>query len=306
MQRAKLKDNHALLSYLILLFLSAVWGSSFIIMKKVNPVFDATQISALRLIFAGAVALPIVFKQFKTFSKRHWTALILVGIVGNAIPSFLFAIASKEINSATSGILNGLAPIFTLLIGVFFFQFKGKGMHYIGAALGLLGCLLVIQGKDSHGEIDNMWYAIFPFVGSICYGFSSNIIKSRLTDLKPIISGSTPFIFGAILGIIALPLSIKNNDPTLHENFYPALGLLVVLGVFGSTLSMILFNRLVQLNSALFASTVTFIMPIFAILWGVWDGENVRLLQFVGLACILSAVYAVRRGDKKKPKGRNS
>ena len=300
MQRAKLKDNHTLLSYVILLFLSAVWGSSFIIMKKVNPVFDPIQISSLRLIFAGAVALPLVNKQFKTFSKRHWTALLLVGIIGNAIPSFLFAVASEEINSATSGILNGLAPIFTLILGVFFFSFKGKTMHYIGAAMGLLGCLFVIQGNDAHGEINNMWYAIFPFVGSLCYGFSSNIIKSRLTDLKPIISGSTPFIFGAILGLIAMPFSLHHHTPEINTQFYEALGLMVILGVFGSTLSMVLFNRLVQLNSALFASTVTFIMPLFAILWGLWDGENIRGLQILGLVLILSAVYAVRRGDRKK------
>jgi len=268
-------------------------------MKKVNPVFDPVQIASLRLIFAGSVAIPLAYKWFRRFTSAHWTALILVGIVGNAIPSFLFALASKEINSATSGILNGLAPIFTLLLGVLFFRFKGKLMHYVGAGLGLLGCLLVIQGKDSHGEINNMWYAIFPFVGSICYGFSSNIIKSKLTDLKPIVSGSTPFIFGAILGLIALPFSLQTHTPEINTQFYEALGLMIVLGVLGSTLSMVLFNRLVQLNSALFASTVTFIMPLFAILWGLWDGENVRALQMVGLVLILSAVYAVRRGDKK-------
>lgn len=296
----KLKSNTALLSYCLLLILGAIWGSSFIIMKKVNPVFSPIQISALRLIFAGTIALPLVYKWFRKFNKRHWTALIWVGIVGNAIPSFLFALASKEINSATSGILNGLSPIFTLLAGVLFFQFKGKAMHYVGAALGLFGCLLVIQGKDSHGEINNMWYVIFPFIGSVCYGFSSNIIKAKLTDLKPIISGSTPFIFGAILGLIALPFSLQQHTPEINEAFYNALGLLAILGVLGSTLSMILFNRLVQLNSALFASTVTFIMPVFAILWGIWDGENIRTLQIVGLCCILAAVYAVKRGDKVK------
>ena len=290
----------SLISVGILLLLSAVWGSSFIIMKKVNPVFSATQIAALRLIFAGSVAAPFAYKWLKNFNKRQFWGVFWVGVIGNAIPSFLFALASKEINSATAGILNALAPVFTLFIGIGFFHFKAKYMHYIGAALGLLGCFLVLQGKDSHGNIDNMWYAIFPIIGSICYGFSSNIIKARLTDIKPIVSGSVPFLFGAVLGLIAFPFSLAANNPMVQEGFTQALLLLIVLGVFGSAFSMVLFNRLVQLNSALFASTVTFIMPIFAILWGIWDNENIRLLQVFGLLSILLAVYAVRRGDKKK------
>lgn len=271
-------------------------------MKKVNPVFNPIQISALRLIFAGSVAAPFAYRWLKNFNKRQFWGVFWVGLVGNAIPSFFFAIASKEINSATAGILNALAPIFTLLLGIAFFAFKAKKMHYIGAALGLFGCILVLQGKDTHGGINNMWYTLFPIMGSICYGFSSNIIKARLTDLKPIVSGSVPFLFGAVLGIIALPFSFTTNNPIEQEGFYTALSLLIVLGVFGSAFSMVLFNRLVQLNSALFASTVTFIMPVFAILWGLWDNENVRLIQIVGLLGILLAVYAVRRGDKPKIK----
>lgn len=293
-------QRNTLLSVGILLLLSAVWGSSFIIMKKVIPVFNPVQISALRLIFAGSVAAPFAYKWLKKFNKRQFWGVFWVGVVGNAIPSFLFALASKEINSATAGILNALAPIFTLILGIMFFQFSAKKMHYVGAALGLLGCILVLQGKDSHGNLDNMWYAIFPIIGSVCYGFSSNIIKSRLTDLKPIVSGSVPFLFGAVIGLIALPFSIASNNPVEIEGFQTALALLIILGVFGSAFSMVLFNRLVQLNSALFASTVTFIMPVFAILWGLWDNENIRFIQLLGLCGILLAVYAVRMGDRKK------
>jgi len=294
------KDKHKLISYTLLLALGAVWGSSFIIMKKVNPVFSPIQISSLRLLFAGSAALPLVYKSFKSFSKTQWRDLIIVGIIGNAIPSLLFAIASKGINSATSGILNGLSPIFTLLLGILFFNFKAKIWHYTGAFMGIVGCILVLQGNDSV-NIGHQWiYFSLPILGSFCYGISVNVLKSRLSDINPVITGATPFLFGAILGLIALPVSTIYHPLVIDANFLQALGLLAILGVVGSTLSMILFNRLVQLNSAIFASSVTFIMPAFALLWGIWDMENIRILQIVGMVIILVAVYVIRQGDRIK------
>lgn len=295
-----MKDKHRLISYILLLALGAVWGSSFIIMKKVNPVFSPIQISSLRLLFAGTAALPLVYKAFRKFTKNQWRDLIIIGIIGNAIPSLLFAFASKGINSATSGILNGLSPIFTLLLGILFFNFKAKVWHYTGAFMGILGCVLVLQGNDTV-NIGNQWlYFSLPILGSFCYGISVNVLKSRLSDINPIITGATPFIFGAILGLIALPISTISHPLVMDASFFKALGLLAILGIVGSTLSMILFNRLVQLNSALFASSVTFIMPAFALLWGIWDMENIRLLQIVGMVVILFAVYVIRQGDRAK------
>ncbi len=295
-----MKDKHKILSYALLIGLGAIWGSSFIIMKKVNPIFSPLQISALRLVFAGAVALPLVYKAFAKFTKSQWINLAIVGIIGNAIPSLLFAYASIGINSATSGILNGLSPIFTLILGIFFFQFKAKNWHFLGAFLGLFGCTLVLLGKDTVSIGDQWFYFSLPIIGSFCYGISVNVVKSRLSDLNQIISGTTPFLFGALFGLIAFPMSLQSHPIEINSEFYQALGLLAILGMIGSAFSMILFNRLLQLNSAMFASSVTFNIPAFAVLWGLWDHENVRLFQLIGMGIILLAVYIIRQADRRK------
>jgi len=295
-----LKDNHKLLSFILLLGLGAVWGSSFIIMKKASVVFSFWQISALRLIFAGAIAIPLVYKHLHKIKKAEWSGIFIVSIIGNIIPSLLFAFASSRINSATSGILNALSPIFTLLLGMWLYDFVPKRFHFLGAFLGILGCILVLQGKDTMNvQVPNLWfYYMLPVLGSFCYGISVNTIKSKLQNLKPIISGATPFLIGGCFGLLVLPFTHTKMPLVFDTQFINALMLLAILGIVGSTISMVLFNKLVQLNSAMFASSVTFIMPVFALLWGIWDHENIRPLQVMGMLIILFAVYIIRQGDR--------
>lgn len=177
----------------ILLVLGITWGSSFILMKQGMKGFEPIEVAVIRLVFAFIVIFPFLIPEIKKIPRDKYIWLALAGWVGNGIPAFLFALGISKIDSSLGGIINSTTPIFTLIVGVSFFGLTFKRTALIGVLIGLCGAIYLIASGYNGGGQSNFVYALFPLLGSILYGFSNNIIKFKLKDLKPAVITSGAF-----------------------------------------------------------------------------------------------------------------
>lgn len=285
-------------SWLYLLILSLIWGSSFILMKKGLVAFSATQVASMRIFFSALTVLPFVFVSFKQLTKKDVLPVLLVGLTGSGIPPFLYTIAQTKIDSAAAGILNSLTPIFTLLIGVLFFQMLFHWKKLIGVGLGFLGGVsLIFPNLETVGTQQNVYGLLIVFA-TICYAISVNTIKTRCVHISPIYLNTMVFSF---LGPWAAIYLFSTDFIFLlqtSEEAWTALGYIVILAVLGTSFSSVLFFKLTQETNALFASTVTYLIPIVAIIWGFLDGEVIGWNYLVGIVFILVGVYLTSRKNK--------
>jgi len=280
-------------NYLILLFLAVIWGSSFILMKRGLEVFSYTQVSTLRLFIAFLSLLPFIVRALKRVEKKHWGAIIITAFLGNGIPAFLFTKAQTHLDSSFVGILNSLTPLFTLILGIYFFKSKPSKTNIIGIVIGLSGAL-ILTFSDIGGAISINHYALFVILATIFYAISVNVIRKYLSDLDGISISALAFLFlGPASGIYVFStdfVSLLFTDGGKEAFIY-----IVILAVIGTSFAVVIFNKLVKDSSAIFASSVTYLIPIVALLWGVFDGENITIYHLAGVTVILSGVYLVNK-----------
>lgn len=277
----------------IMLFLAFIWGSSFILMKRGLEVFSYTEVAALRMSLAWASLLPFVWKEVCKIPKQLWLPLAIVGICGNGLPAFLFTKAQTQLDSSFTGILNALVPLFTLLIAVFVFKTRVKGHNIIGIFIGLVGVVWLIAGNGV--IMDNAHYAWFIVAATICYAISLNTIKNYLGGLKPIhITGLAFFFIGPATTLYLFSTDFIHQMQT-HPQAWSAFAYIFVLAVIGTALAVAIFNELVHRTNAIFASSVTYLIPMFAIMWGLIDGETIALQHFLGTAIIFGGIYLVNK-----------
>lgn len=277
------------IKWLLLSVLSLVWGSSFILMKKGLLALTAVELGALRIIFAALFLLLVGFRSLQKIENHQWKYLVLTAFFGTFFPVFLFAYAQQNhINSSISAIINALTPLNTLLIGVCFLGTIAKKQQWIGVLLGFLGCfLLVAQQSSSSG---NNWYAGLVILASVCYAINVNLIKRYLSGIPPLAITTANFLFlllPALLLLYNTSFSEIYQQPKVHD----ALVYVAILGIVGTGLANILFFRLIQISSPLFASSVTYLIPIVAIFWGVLDNESLNFMQQIGAVIVLLGVY---------------
>ncbi|MCC5918129.1 MAG: EamA family transporter [Cryomorphaceae bacterium] len=291
-QTADPKEN--LKRWALFIFLALAWGSSFLLMKRGLRSFDYAQIGSLRIGFAWLLATFIALRQFKNLRKKDIWPLLLVGIFGNGLPYFLFPLAITKLDSGLVGVLNSTVPLFTLLTGALIFGVAFKSKQLIGVLVGLSGAIILLQPQPGGDWGTNILYASLPLIASVCYALSVNIIGKYLKHLRSIAITSLSLLFVGPVCIMWLFSStnftvIMQTDVLAWEN----LGLVAVLGMVNSALAIIIFNQLIKNSSPLFASSVTYLIPIVALLWGLYDGENLGWLHISGMAVILLGVYLV-------------
>ncbi len=281
--------------WLILIILALIWGSSFILMKKALFYLDPIQVGALRIIFTGITLFIVGFKNISKVNKKQWYYITITAMLGTFFPAFLFAFAVQKIDSSIVSILNSLTPLNTLLVGSFFFGFSFLRKQFIGVIIGLIGALfLILKGADLNPE-QNYIYALFVVIASVGYAFNVNILKKHLNDLNALTIVTGNFI------IIFIPALIILWWTDFFELSYmkaaqPSLWYLVLLSVFGTAMAKTLFNKLIQISSPIFSSSVTYLIPIVAIFWGVLDGERLYFGQFLAGSLILLGVYLTNKG----------
>ena len=290
-----MKGNHAK-AWTILVVLSLVWGSSFILIKRGLEIFDAGEVGAIRILAACLFLVPLSIPQLRKLTKRHLQLLFLIGLVGSFIPAFLFALGQTRLDSGITGVLNGLTPIFTLMIGGAFFQQKFTRGNYIGILMAFIGTTLILTAgsKGELGEVN--YYVFFIVLATICYGTNLNVIKTYLADLNAVVITSVSLLLvGPFAGIYLLFDGDFEQKLAYTEGAFTALGYISLLGVMSTGLALILFNKLVQMTTPIFSSTVTYLIPIVALVWGIWDGETLLLGQIIGITTILTGVFITNR-----------
>jgi len=282
-------------SWAILITLSLIWGSSYILIKKGLVVYTSTQVACLRLSISALSFLPIVLYRWKRVDWTRWRYLLIVGLTGTAIPAFMFAIAQTQISSSIAGVLNSLTPLFTLVLGILLFKSTTPWVKVLGVLIGLAGAaLLILMGKEA-GIQGNPWYGLLVIVGCICYAISSNTVGSFLRDMSSITISATSFCMVGIPAIFYLFFATDFTAVITQDEGAPlALGYIVILALFGTVLASIIFFKLVQWTTPVFASMISYIVPAVALGWGFFDGEPITLLHFVGMGLILSGVYLVK------------
>ena len=288
-----MQENSNLANWSIMIILAFIWGSSFILMKRGLELFSYTQVADLRMGLAWLSLLPFVCRQLIKTPKHFWIPLAVVGLFGNGIPAFLFTKAQTQLDSSLTGILNALVPLFTLLIAVFFFKTKVKKHNILGIWIGLAGAIWLVAGDGV--VMKNAHYAWFVVVATICYAISLNTIKNYLGELNPIHITGLAFFFAGPPALIHLFSTDFLEVINTQENAWSTLGYIFILAVIGTSMAVAIFNKLVARTTAIFASSVTYLIPIFAIMWGVIDGEHIALKHILGTAIIFAGIYLVNK-----------
>lgn len=281
--------------WVYLAILALVWGSSFILMKKALIGITPVQLGALRIIFTGIFLLSTSFSTLKTIQKKHWKFILFTALAASFFPVFLFAFSVSEIDSAIVSILNCFTPFNTLLLGATFFGFAFKRTQLFGVLIGLLGSLVLILNGATVNENQNYWYSLFIVLASVGYALNVNMVKRYLSDLKPraIVTGN--FLLITIPALIVLYFTEFFSTFTFDKKGLTALGYVLLLAIFGTGLAKIIYNKLVQIATPVFSSSVTYLIPIVAIFWGVLDGEALNGIQILGGLIILLGVFLVNR-----------
>lgn len=283
----------------LLFALAFIWGTSFILIKRGLESFDNGQVAAFRIFFAFLLFIPFIIKYFKKISRKNIKSLLIVGFVGNAIPAYFFSTAQTQISSSLAGILNSLTPLFALLIGMLFYKSSMRWMNLLGILLALVGASGLII-KDTTNILEgNNWYGLYIVVASACYGLNVNEVKAKLQGMDSAAIAALGFLFaGPVAGIYLLSTDLTSVISA--PNALGSLGYIFVLSLFSSVIAVIGINVLIKNTTAVFAASVTYIIPVFAIFWGVFDGERFTLMDLGWVVIILLGVYLVNNISKKK------
>ena len=288
------------LAWSLLIILSIIWGSSFILMKKGLVAFDPGEIAALRIFSASLFLFPIALRNLKQIKTlRQWVFLFASGFLGSLIPAFLFPLAQTRIDSAVTGVLNALTPFFTILIGGILVGAKFNKRIKLGIFIGFLGSILLVTAGSGYDLTQINYYALLIVLATILYGFNVNILKYYLGDLRPVHITSFSMMLIGPFSLVYL-LIYADVLPTLKadwNNLIP-LGYIIFLGVIGTAISLILFNKLVKITNIVFSSSVTYLIPVVAVIWGLIDNEVLLFQHYIGMVFIILGVLLANKGRR--------
>lgn len=289
-------------AWLTLLFLSIIWGTSFILIKKSLNAFTPVEVAIVRVAVSGIAFLPMILINFKKLEWHRWRFYLIIALTGSGIPAILYATAQTKLSSATSGILNSVTPIFTLLVGVIVFKNLTSKKQVLGAILGFVGAvfLVLLDRPINTTESIPIFYAFLIIIGCLMYGTNINLIKEYFQNVPPVNLSSFAFVLLGVPVTLIIPFTDIPNKVMNHPEGLTSLGALTILALMSTVLALIIFYKLVQETSAMFASTVAFIVPIVAMIWGVFDGEYVGWMHIASMLVIGVGVYLIRVGQRTK------
>jgi drug/metabolite transporter (DMT)-like permease len=274
--------------------LTLAWGSSFILVKRGMVALSPWQVASLRLATAGLALSPIAFKYFKTIPPPKLKYIAIVGFTGLGIPAYMFCAAQLGLSSSLVGVLNALTPAFTFIIGISFFGQKAKGLQMLGLLIGFAGSAILIL-VNAKGQVALNAYALFVVAATVCYGINTNLVKKYLVGINPThMTAVSVTIVGALALIHLLTTDFLTVAQTAPHG-WASLAAAVTLGLVGTAFAQIVFNRLLAISSAVFASSITYFIPIVAVMWGVWDGEVLLLWHYLGMACIIGGILILNK-----------
>ena len=292
--------------YGVLLLLAFIWGSSFILMKIAlfdgvdQPVYPAMDVAALRMLFAGLALLPVAIAQISKVPKDKFIWILGVGTFGNLFPAYLFTSAQTELASGITGMLNSLTPLFTVIIAVLIFKTAFSLRQLAGLIVGFIGAIILIsdggnllQVFSSESEISIVACGKVA-LATMFYGCSVNILKNKLVDVNSTTIASIALAMVMPVAVVALMGSDVIDIFMNHEHGVKGMSAVVVLAVIGTAAALVVFNALIKWTDALTASSVTYVIPVFAAMWGWIDGEELTYMHLIGGVVILLGVALVK------------
>jgi drug/metabolite transporter (DMT)-like permease len=301
------KSSIELQDYLIMMLLALIWGSSFILMNKGlyasdhSPLYSPIQMAAMRMTIAAIAMSPMLVRAVREIPFKLWPWIAVVGFIGSGIPAFLFATAQQKIDSSLAGILNSLTPLFTMLIAIIVLKKSVANRQKMGILVGFFGAVSLISFRGISKE-SSIVSALMIVFATLLYGISVQTIAQRLTGIKSF------YISSLSLAMVAIPYSIYllffSNVQAVyhgHPEGPSGLGYIVLLALASTAVANFLFFRLTQRTGALFSSSVTYLMPIVAVGWGIYFDEALTWMHALCGAVILLGVYLVSRQGQKKP-----
>ena len=278
-----------------LAILSLIWGSSFILIKKGLVGLNSVQLASLRMIFAASVIYIYSHNSIKKIPKKSWKWIVITAYLGTFFPVYLISYGQTEIESGLASIITTVTPINTLIIGIIFFSLTFSIKQLLGLFIGLVGAVLLLYEASETNLNSNIYFSFFIYLTTVGYAASVNLIKKYLTNIPPEAVTAGIFLSISPPAIIVLYFSdftdLNFQDPLILKSIF----FVLVLGVFGSAIAQTLFNKFVKISSPIFASAVTYTMPVVAIFWALIDGEILSIMQFFATAIILIGVYLVNK-----------
>lgn len=267
-------------------------------MKKGLLAYDSNQVAALRIFIAFLFLLPFGIVHFRRWYPRKMKYFLAVGMFGNFIPAFLFTLAETRVSSSLAGLLNSLTPIFTLLTGTFIFGISVNRNHISGIILGFIGATVLITGPGITGLDTDAHYGLLVVAATLCYGISVNVIRKHLGEVNSV---TTTFWAFMLVGPLAMAYLLFTDvyERSQSEIGFNSLGYITILAVIGTASAVMLFNVLIKRTNAIFASSVTYLIPVVALGWGMLDGEKVGVIHLMAIMLILAGIFLINR----KPKG---
>lgn len=283
-------------AWFMLMCLALIWGSSFILIKKGLVFLTPQEVGSLRIVSGSLFLIPSAMKGLKKIKKSNIIPLFGAGTLGSLIPAFLFAIAQTKLASSITGVINALVPIFTILIGIFILGQRQNKSVYLGVAIGFIGTLILIAANNDGSFQGVNSYAILVVLATICYATNLNLIKTKLNDLHPLtVTSVSLLLVGPIAAIYLFGFTDFIHKPKSIDGAGMAILYICLLGVLGTAVAMIIFNKILQMTDALFTSSVTYIIPIIAVIWGLADGEKIDLIQYIGIVGVGVGVYIANK-----------
>ena len=289
------------LKWAYLVILSLIWGSSFILIKKGLVGLTPVQLGSFRILFTSFFLLLIGWKSLRTIEKASWKWVIISGILGTGIPVYLFAYAETEIDSSIAAILNSGVPLLTLILGLILFGTSFVKKQLLGILLGLAGSIVLILIGAQVNPDQNYWYALLVILATLFYAINVNITKRYMQDISAMAIATGNFIFIFIPALLLLiNTGFFTSETIENPEVQTSLGYILILAILGTAVAKVMFNKLVQISDPVFASSVTYLMPLIAVMWGILDGEKFTLLQLIASLVIILGVYFANAKRKTK------
>ena len=283
------------LNWFIFILLSVIWGSSFILMKGGLQYLTAYQVAALRIVSSGIVLLPPALRSFRRIPRAKLAVIFLSGVLGSLLPAFLFCIAEEGIDSALAGTLNSLTPIFVIITGTIIFKSKTSANKVWGVIIAITGSILLLLSKGKLLQNNDLMYVSFIVLATIFYGINVNMVHRQLEQIGSIQIAAIALTLNAIPALIVLVYTGYFRLPFGDSGVLASTGYSALLGIFGTAVASIIFYMLVKRAGAVFASMVTYGIPVVANFWGLVYGEEVGWKQVSCLLIILAGVYVANR-----------
>lgn len=291
-----MSDNRRPLAITILLVLSLIWGTSFILIKQGLKVFSPDEVGALRVSAACLFLLPMALVRFRDLKPGDSFKLFVSGMLGIFIPAFLFAAAQTRLSSSIAGILNTLSPVWTMIIGAMFFHQRFRGFAIVGIVISFGGTVLLALSRSGGSITGFNTYTLLIVLACVLYATNVNWLKFKVHDLSSVTITSISLLLTAPFAMVYLfGFTEFTNRLANVEGAWKAFGFIALLALMSTAIANLLFTKLLKLSSPLFASSVTYIMPIVSVMWGMLDGEQLFVMHFVGMAAILGGVYLANK-----------